>query len=78
MTQAGAQTGSLCRVCGFENNPVPEAQVIKCECCGVRLGLEDQRASDVANWRAKWLSKGGKWQGRPRDPQKPSATDAAE
>lgn len=73
MTHEHQPTGSLCRVCGFENQPSREAQEIKCECCGVRLGLEDQRASDVALWRAKWISKGGKWQGRPRDPDTPSA-----
>jgi hypothetical protein len=60
------RAGNPCRVCGFQNTPQAKESVVKCECCGVRLGLDDQRAADVARWRAKFISNGGKWLNKPQ------------
>jgi hypothetical protein len=65
LTNAHYHAGKPCRVCGFQNAPQPGASVIKCECCGVRIGLDDQRPADIALWRAKFISNGGKWQNKP-------------
>jgi hypothetical protein len=64
LTDAHHHAGKPCRVCGFQNKPQAEASVIKCECCGVRIGLEDQRPADIAMWRAKFISNGGKWRNK--------------
>jgi hypothetical protein len=56
--------GSICRICTFQNEPQPEARAMKCECCGVLMGVEDQRPDDIALWRAKFISKGGRWQNK--------------
>jgi hypothetical protein len=58
---ADHQEGSTCRICTFLNELQPEARAMKCECCGVLMGVEDQRPADIALWRAKFISNGGRW-----------------
>ena len=62
MNTADHHEGTICRICTFQNEPQPEARAMKCECCGVLMGVEDQRPDDIALWRAKFISKGGRWQ----------------
>ena len=69
MNTADHQGGSTCRICTFQNEPQPEALAMKCECCGVLMGVEDQRPADIALWRAKFISNGGRWLNKAHQPQ---------
>ncbi len=64
-----------CRVCGFQNSRPAGAQAYKCECCGVLIGLEDQSAANIALWRAKFISNGGRWQTKPSAVEQQPAND---
>ena len=56
-----------CRVCGCysddflwgEDGKSPSFQI--CPCCGVQFGKEDLTLESIKQYRAEWISKGGKW-----------------
>jgi len=66
--------GSTCRICTFQNEQQPEVRAMKCECCGVLMGVEDQRPADIALWRAKFISNGGRWLNKSPQPQENPAS----
>ena len=56
-----------CRVCGCYSDDFPWGEDGKspsfqiCPCCGVQFGKEDVTLESIKQYRAEWISKGGKW-----------------
>ncbi len=57
----------ICRICGHSSENFPWGEDGKspsfqiCSCCGVQFGKEDDTLESIKEYRAGWISKGGKW-----------------
>ena len=62
-----ASNSHECRICGYYVNDFPWGEDGKspsfqiCSCCGVQFGREDDTLESIKEYRAGWISKGGKW-----------------
>lgn|ERR1035437_6614315 len=64
-----------CRICGYyvndfpwgEDGRSPSFQI--CSCCGVQFGKEDDTLESIKEYRAGWISKGGKWFAKNETPE---------
>jgi len=64
-----------CRICGYysdnfpwgEDGESPSFQL--CPCCGVQFGKEDCTLASIKEYRAEWISKGGKWYDKNEKPE---------